>query len=331
MADALPSPVRVQFEDLYTPDVSALNDSLIPYGRWSEAHIATQLPVVLVWPPKILKRIDVLNGYLAVGGWPSRVSTDAWQTMHDIVHQMIPLVQNEIISGIRLMAAAAIRDDGSRAVAIRDQVLSSFLASKMFSTARALTNYILEEESPLDWGDEFSGLHPIYSNNLIHGLSFLARDAHNWAGWTDADLWLGERDDRFRLFVPICPKPGDSNDAYSLSPGEVRQLIIPQLLGSGRSDQFTRDHIRQVAFEPWRSVSHGLILRDEIFVDSRTFSASHGSKDEIVAVVADRTLAWLSQFPPDDRRRQFLKMERSLKPVSIEVVALIRQTTAFDL
>jgi hypothetical protein len=49
----------------------------------------------------------------------------------------------EMAHGVRLMVAAAIRDDGSRATGLRDQVLSIFLASKMFAVARMLATWRL--------------------------------------------------------------------------------------------------------------------------------------------------------------------------------------------
>ncbi|MER9414060.1 hypothetical protein [Mesorhizobium sp. M0589] len=330
MSETPPPPVRVQFNGLYRPDIALLNESLIPYGRWSEAHIAALLPVAVTLPAKISQRLDVLKGYLVEDGWPPQVPLNARQFVGDAVYQMIPIVQDDIASGIRLMAASAIRDDGSRDVAIRDQVLSSFLASKMLSTARALTNFVLEGEIPLDWGGEFDGLPQIYSNDIIQGLSFLADKSHGWAGWTDADLWVGERDNRFRLFVPICPKPGDANDVYSLSAEEVQQLIIPQLLESSRSDQLVCASIRRLAFEPWASLSHGLVVRNEVFVDTETFTASYGAKAKIASISADRTAIWLQRFPPNERRRQFLKMERSLEPVSSEVEIIIEKMAIFD-
>jgi phosphoglycerate-specific signal transduction histidine kinase len=70
---------------------------------------------------EISHRLKVLKGYLAAGGWPPKVPAGAIATVRAIVEQMMPRVEAEIARGVRLMAAAAIRDDGSRAVTVRDQ------------------------------------------------------------------------------------------------------------------------------------------------------------------------------------------------------------------
>jgi hypothetical protein len=87
---------------------------------------------------EISHRLKVLKGYLAAGGWPLKVPAGVIATVRAIVEQMMPRVEAEIARGVRLMAAAAIRDDGSRAVTVRDQAISIFLASKMLATARVL-------------------------------------------------------------------------------------------------------------------------------------------------------------------------------------------------
>jgi hypothetical protein len=129
MLSAVPLPVQVRFASLYEPDMSALAESLIPFGRWGEENIAADLPVVVSYPPEISQRLKVLEGYLAPGGWPPKVPSDAIETMRAIVEQRIPNVKAEIARGVRQMAAAAVRDDGSRAVAVRDEALSATIHS----------------------------------------------------------------------------------------------------------------------------------------------------------------------------------------------------------
>ena len=152
MPRALPPPVQVRFAGLCQPATAVLAESLIAFGRWTEEHIATHLPVVVCYPTEISHRLDVLKGYLAAGGWPAEVPADAIGTVRAIVEQMMPRVEAEIARGVRLMAAAAIRDDGSRAVAVRDQALSIFLASKMLATARVLRSHLLVGEPTLGLG-----------------------------------------------------------------------------------------------------------------------------------------------------------------------------------
>lgn len=322
MPNALPPPVRVQYTSLYQPDISVLAESFVPFGRWSEEHIAAQLPVVVSYPTEISQRLKVLEGYLAPGGWPRKVPRNAIETVHVIVEQMMPILEAEIARGVRLVAAAAIRDDGSRAIAVRNQALSSFLASQMLATARALYSYRLVGEAVLDWGAEFYDMRTVYSIRLIHGLSFLARQPHGWAGWTDADLWIEERG--YRLFAPICPEPGDSIDADTLSPEEVHRLIIPQLLLSHPS--FLT--VRRLAFEPWATFK--LVLRNGVFVDAETFTDHYNAKAYITRIAADRIVPYLQKIPLRERSRLFLEMNRSLYPLSEDIEERITTMLPFD-
>jgi hypothetical protein len=73
MPSTLPPPAQVRFAGLYQPDMSALNESLIPFGRWSEEHVATHLPVSVSYPVEVSQRLKDLEGYLIAGGWPPNV------------------------------------------------------------------------------------------------------------------------------------------------------------------------------------------------------------------------------------------------------------------
>ncbi len=328
MPSTLPPPVQVRFTSLYQPDMPALAESLIPFGRWSEEHIAAHLPVAVSYPAEISQRLKVLEGYIAPGGWPPQVSSDAIGTIRAIVKQMMPQVEADIAQGVRLTAAAATRDDGSRAVAVRDQVLSTFLASKMLATARALRSYMLVGEPTLDWGSEFHEMAGVFSDRLIYGLSFLTREPHGWAGWTDADLWVDDR--RYRLFAPICPEPGATIKAKTLSPEDVQRLIIPQVLCPEMYGQSSFSTIQRLAFEAWATLKPGLILRDGVFVDAETCSDHQHARAYITRIMADRIVSRLQQIPPKGRWQLFLKMTISLDSVSNEVADQVREKVPFD-
>lgn len=318
MPSALPPPAQVRFACLYQPDISALAESLIPFGRWSEEHIATQLPVVVSYPAEISQRVNIMRGYLAASGWPSQVPSDAIESIRALVEQTMPGIEAEIAQAVRLIAAAAIRDDGSRAITIRDQALSSFLASKMFATARALRYFTLVGEPILAWGAEFYETASVSSHRLIHGLSFLAREPYGWAGWTDADLWVDERG--YRLYAPICPRPEETINIDALPPEEVRRLIIPQLL---RSDVSFLT-LRRLAFEPWATFAPNLILRAKVFVDAETCRAHRQARSYITRIAADRIVSRLQRIPLKARWRQLIEMSRSLDPVSFDVEARVK-------
>lgn len=327
MPKLVPPPVQVRFTGLYQPDMSALAESLVPFGRWSEEHIAAHLPVVVSYPTKIAQRLKVLEGYLAPGGWPPQVPSDAMRTMHSIVEQMMPQVEAEITRGVRLMAAAAIRDDGSRAAAVRDEVLSTFLASKMLATARTLQAFRLVGEPILEWGAEFYEMSSVYSNRLIYGLSFLAHEPHGWAGWTDADLWVEE--ERCRLFAPICPAPRNAIDKESFLPEDVRRLIIPQLLCPeiGHLSFFT---IRRLVFEPWATFLPHLILRDEIFIDAETCKDHSNAKAYVARIAAGRIASQLQQIPSNERWREFIRLSIPHGSLSFDIAGLVKEKISFS-
>jgi hypothetical protein len=330
MPSALPPPVQIRFLSLYQPDMQALAESPIPFGRWNEESIAAHLPVVVSYPAKISQRLRVLKGYLTIGGWPRQVPKDAVETIQAIVEQMMPLTETEIVRGVRLMAAAAIRDDGSRAVSVRDEVLSIFLAAKMLAAARVLHACRLVGEPTLNWGAEFRGMARVYNERLIHGLSFVAREPYNWAGWADADLWIDELQYRYRLFVPICPDPKNEIKVKTLPPEDVRRLVIPQVLRSDLSGQLSFSTIRQLAFEPWATLTPRLYLRDEVFLDTETYSVHRDAQARITRIAADRIISRLQQTPRNKRWRQFIKMTTSLDSVSYDVENRVREKVPFD-
>lgn len=324
MSSTLPPPVQVRFASLYQPDIPALSESLIPYGRWSEEHVAAHLPVAVSYPAEISQRLQVLEGYLARGGWSPNVPYGAIESVRAIVEQMMPDIEAEITRAVRLMAAAAIRDDGSRAVLARDQSLSIFLASKMLASARALQGCQLIGEPTLDWGEEFYEMATVFSARLIYGLSFLAREPHGWAGWTDADLRVDER--RYRLFEPICPDLGATMNVETLSSEDVRRLIVPQLLSSDRHEQISFLTIRRVALEPWATFEPNLIRRDEVFVDTETCSDHYHAKAYITRIAVDRIVSVLQKTPLEERWRKYLELTIALGPVSHDVAARVRES-----
>ena len=319
-----PPSVQVQFGSLYRPDMSALADSLVPFGSWSEERIAAGLPVTVSYPAKISERLEVLQDCVKAGEWPRRVGPEGAESVRDLLQETMPRIEKEIAQGVRIMAAAAIRDDGSRAVAQRDEVLSMFLASKMLATARMLHSHSIQlGDAPLDWGPEFSQMVRTSSDRLICGLSFLAREPRGWAGWTGADLHVKQT--RYRVFAPICAGPDDNVRADTLAPMDVRRLIIPQLLGAEFLENRSFLRIRELTFEPWETFAPNLVLRDEIFVDSEACSCHPDAKACIIRIAADRIALRLQQVPLKQRPRRLFELTHLLDSVSFEVAERVRE------
>jgi hypothetical protein len=323
MPSVIPPPVQVGFSSLYRPDMPALAQSLIPFGRWNEDSIARGLPVVVSYPPEISQRLEVLTKYLSAGGWPPELHPGAIGTIAAVIEQMMPHVEAEIAQAVRLMTAAAIRDDGSRATQVRDQVLSSFLASKMLATARAFLGNQPIGEPPLDWGAEFYEMETVSSSRLINGLSFLARDRHGWAGWSDADLHLNAQ--KYRIFVPICPKPPDTIDVEKFAAEDVRELIIPQLLSSNSNVKERVLAIRRLALEPWETSSKDLVMRDEVFADAETCCSHQRAKAYLTRIAADRIVSYLQEIPSKERWGRLLNLTMSLGSIGFDIAGQVRE------
>ncbi len=321
MAGTSIPPVQVRFAGLYEPDIEVLTESLIPYGRWSEEHLASELPVDVQYPAQISERMAVLSDYLAPGRWPDSVPVEAMSTTRYIIEFMIPNVTAEIVRGIRLMVAAAIRDDGSRAVVIRDQVHLVFLSSMVLALARSLKAYVLISENDLDWGEEFYEMKRVYSPNIIYGLSYIARRFGHWDGWTDADFH--EEFKHHRLFVPILTEYdfGDPEPISWYSPDDVRRLIIPQLLSIEAINYKT---IQRLIFEPMKLRRH-LVERNEQFVDSETCSDHSDAINYIIRIASDRIISRLLETPESERWRAYIKLTARTLSISPDIARRVKQ------
>jgi hypothetical protein len=323
MPNELPLPVEVRFGSLYRPNESLLTESLVPFGMWSDRHIAAELPVKITYPLEISERLKVLKGYMDSNVWPAGSPIFASEAVQETIEKVMPRAEAEIAHGVRTMAAAAIRDDGSRAVIPRNEVLMSFLAAKMLAIARSLCGSQFAVEARLQWGDEFSKIPPASSNEIIHGISFLEREPHGWAGWTEADMHIDY--ERYRIFIPICPRLDEAVSIDTLAPEQVRRFIVPQLLRLYPRDQPTFSTIRRLISEPWSNLSTGLVLRDEVFVDSETFSRHPEAKAYVVRIAADRIASRLKHLPPNEQPREIFRLTHSILSVSFEVSSLVQE------
>lgn len=329
MPNELPPPVEVQFRDLYRPDESLLTKSLVPFGMWSDRHIAAELPVKITYPFEISERLKVLKEYIDSNVWPAGSPIYASESVRETIEKVMPRAEAEITHAVRTIAAAAIRDDGSRAVLQRNEVLVGFLAAKMLAIARSLHGTQFSGETRLQWGDEFSEIPSVSSDEIIHGISFLEREPHGWAGWTEADMHIdGER---YRIFIPICPRLDEAVSIDTLTPEQVRRFIIPQLLRLYPRDQPSYSTIRRLILEPWSNLSAGLVLRDEVFVDSETFSRHPKAKAYVVRIAADRIVSRLKHLPPNQRPREIFRLTHSIPSVSFEVSSLVQEAVGRQL
>jgi hypothetical protein len=181
------APVQIRFDGTTIPDMAVLNTTLIPFARLSDAQLASVLPVEVHWPQIVADRIAVLERY-ATGGAPPGTTEATVQSVRNILRETIPRAVDEAVRAVRLAAAAAIRDDGARAVSERTAILAVYLEAKALAMVRMLCTYVLRTETSIDWGEQFAGLGYVYSPDVIYGLVMITHRIGTWAGWTDADF-----------------------------------------------------------------------------------------------------------------------------------------------
>jgi len=248
-----PSPVQVRFDGIAAPDMAALNTTLIPYARLSDAQLATVLPVEVHWPLMVADRIAVLERY-AAGDAPPGTTDATVESVRNIVRETIPNAVDDIVRAVRLIAAAAIRDDGSRAVNERTAILATYLEAKALAMVRTLGTYVLKTEASIDWGEQFAGLGYVYSPRVIFGLVMIGRRVGTWAGWTDADYWIDHLHPR--IWAPILADTPDHHANRKFTAEEIQLLFVPQLLEHW---QVTFEVIRTL-IEPHRDRRRPLVV-----------------------------------------------------------------------
>lgn len=91
---------------------------------WSDRHIAAELPVKITYPLEISEHLKVLNEYIDSNVWPAGAPIYARESIRETMEKIMPRAEAEITHGVRTTAAAAICDDGSRAVIPRNEVLT---------------------------------------------------------------------------------------------------------------------------------------------------------------------------------------------------------------
>jgi hypothetical protein len=265
-------------------------------------------------PEPISDRVRVMTGYLEPGAWPPQCDPRAIETMQSLV-SFIPMYGQEIVKAIRTTAAATIRDDGSRAVAVRDRVLLAYLRAMATALARTLLTYTLVGESPLPWLSSFVGCGNVYSPNVIYGLAYHAARETTFAGWTDADLFLNDR--RLRFFAPICPSPGEADVEGTYGSGTIEKLIVPQLLETSYEPGETHLHVRRLLLEPWTAVNARIIRRDEFYIDSVACKDRSEARACILEVAADRLVRALAALPLHERLDAMAKSIASAGPLQL--------------
>lgn len=286
------------------PDIVALNTTLIPYARMSDVQIAAVLPVDVHWPDIVADRIAVLELYTTGRAPPGTVEATI-QSIRNILRETIPRATDDVVRAVRLAAAAAIRDDGSRAVRERTTILATYLEAKALAMVRMLGSYALTTEPAIDWGKEFASLGHVFSPDVIYGLAMIAPRFGTWAGWTDADFWTGHLHPR--IWAPILADAPNHRADREFTPEEILLLFAPQLLEHW---QATCEMVRALIFGPWTCFKRDLSLRDERFLDLESIDDQSSSGKVIAHFVANRILQHLSTAPAAERPR--LRMELTM-------------------
>lgn len=197
----------------------------------------------------------------------------------------------------------------------------------MLATARMLHAAQLIGEN-LDWGAEFNELGTDRSGQLICALSFLTREPHGWAGWTDADFTVDRT--RYRLFVPIWPEPEIAIRVDALPPEEVQRLIVPQLLSSDSRGKPSILTIQRLIFEPWDTMARYLFRRDEVYVDLETYSSHYNARAYVIRIAADRIASRLERIPLPELQRRIWELTGASDPLAFNVAERVREILGRD-
>lgn len=314
-----PHPVQVRFSGTSKPDIVGLNTTLIPYARMSGMQIAAVLPVEVHWPDIVADRIAVLELY-TTGGAPPGTTEAAVQSIRNILRETIPKATDDVVRAVRLTAAAAIRDDGSRAVSERTTILAAYLEAKALAMVRTLDTYELTTEPAGDWGEQFAGLGLVFSPGVIYGLAMIAPRVGTWAGWTDADLWIGDLHPR--IWAPILADAPNHWANREFTPEEIRLLFVPQLLEHW---QVNYEMIRDLIFGPWTYFKLNLSFRDERFLDLETIVDQSSSGKVIAHFVANRILQHLIAAPAAERARLRMELATPMRSHGIGVYERLKE------
>jgi hypothetical protein len=239
-----PISVKVNFDADLKPNMPELSDSLVPFGMWSDEHLAQDLPVQIQLPEIIQQRVERLNGYLASEGWPKEVPIDARESIYDVVNKIIPGTLDGISYAVRQVVASTFRDDGSRATQERDRILESYLAAKALALARALDAYWLIGEEPWPLKHHFRRFKTVWSPRIIYGLAPTFSELGFWSGWTEADLHILGRHQR--VYLPILSAITTENDISMLERFRLLTLLVPQIVEQRKCSYVT---LRDIIFD----------------------------------------------------------------------------------
>lgn len=290
MAEATTS-ADVVFADIGSVDTQRLCDSLRRFGKWRALRIEINMPVSVELPSAIRMALETL--------YQRSTKPDSADYARHLEKRFV----SELEHGVRTLAAAAIRPDGSRAFSERDDALDVYLKSQCIALARALLAILPDGKARDGFRSSMPGLIPSQRFSIIDGLVHVIQNTRNWKGWTDADLLVGS--ERFRLNSPIGVTVNCSMFRWvDYSIEEVRRIFVPQMLSycAGRSRSF--EAIGGVFLCPFEKDTK-LMDRNEFFLDwNVTGLDSEKSKAEIVGLIVSEIESRTTHLDETSRQLQ---------------------------
>jgi hypothetical protein len=277
--------------------------------------------------PEFTERTAVLSEYLRSDQWPCVVEDRTKEQSRWVAEKLLPDLAADLQRAVRVMTAATIEEDGSNNQPARDIVLEYYIKSKTFATLRVLMSFWLHDEPLPDWGEHYRNLAHLWGNRVINGLTWITNEQYSWTFWTDADFYVGgknDRQNRIRIFVPQMFGRG-LDDIKTLNKEDCWRLLLPQILSDETKD-VSYYEIHRLLSISGADLWELLTVRGEVMIETESHNSGTVSADaRATRIVAERIAQKLKALPLDERQRALFRYTATgiLKDLWEKVIDLV--------
>jgi hypothetical protein len=242
------SQVIIRFTSLIRPDVQGLLTGLVPYDNWQPENMG-RIPIIDEWPDEIRDRLDYLKGLL--DGrilWPPGGSEEAKRQTRQLVIDIVPTIEREIVAGVRLILTVGTFGDARRGELSgpeTETLLDQYISSKTMALVRLLLAFRFTCPSNPEWQKRlghihtdpewmrrFYHLHVNWGYDAIDGLPYVTHDrGDDVLYWVDADarqIGVISGGSQYRVYVPGTLDLGDSINP--LARDQFLRYVAPQVV-----------------------------------------------------------------------------------------------------
>lgn len=283
---------ELRFRTTLDPDIDHLLQTAMPFLRWNESELLSEMPVDIEWPPVVADLIDRQVHLIRTNSWPPGVSADARaQATTLFVDKLANLKSTRLATGLRI-CFAIIRDlaaDHYAKAGLSEsemrQLLSMYISAEMTAHVLQLVSFRLTGIEYPAWMKAFYGLEPNYGCHFLPGLVLCARNlAIESVLWVDTDFGEDSRITKY-LYAPSCALIQHASPL--LSTDVLLRTIVPQLIAMAAEDRLDWNIPSSLLKYPSR---YYLRARGEWFMDPETL----GQPQHQTSMWAARLRAWCS-------------------------------------